>query len=53
MRNVLISAPTGAGRRPRLLDLYCVAGGAELSQAIPPAYTEWLGVRLAAHLRRG
>jgi DNA (cytosine-5)-methyltransferase 1 len=47
--------------RPRLLDLFCGAGGAamgidwmtvnELAQAIPPAYTEYIGEQLMRVLR--
>lgn len=60
--------------KPRLLDLFCGAGGAakgyadagfdvvgvdmgidwmtlpELSQAIPPAYTKFIGEQLLAHI---
>lgn len=42
--------------RPLLLDLYCGAGGAamgidwmtntQLNEAIPPAYSEWIGRQL-------
>ncbi len=27
--------------RPRVLDLFCCAGGA--TEAIPPAFTKWIG----------
>jgi hypothetical protein len=45
--------------RPRLLDLYCRAGGAamdwtddrrNLAEAIPPAYTEYIGAHLIHQL---
>lgn len=48
-------------KRPLLLDLFCGAGGAamgidwmngdELSQAIPPAYTAWIGRQLLVALK--
>lgn len=42
--------------RPLLLDLFCGAGGnaangTELSQAIPPAYTEYIGGLLLDAIR--
>jgi len=42
--------------RPRLLDLFCGGGAAmgyhraEVNEAIPPAYTEWIGAQLLAAL---
>lgn len=46
--------------RPRLLDLFCCAGAMgipwmnrdELSEAIPPAYTEHIGGYLLAEVQR-
>jgi site-specific DNA-cytosine methylase len=42
--------------RPRLLDLFCGAGGAAMGyhragfDAIPPAYTEFVGRQLLAYV---
>jgi len=46
--------------KPTLIDLYCCAGGAsmginwmvrdELREAIPPAYTKFIGSALLAHI---
>lgn len=45
---------------PRLLDLFCGVGGAgmgywarpkQIGQAVPPAYTQWIGEQLMAILK--
>lgn len=48
-RTVEVGAWRASGLAPAAMDIDWMET-AELSQAIPPAYTEWIGARLVAHL---